>query len=277
MTLNEQKLLGLSKREAATLKALRRQSLSVSALSRETAIPKTTLNYLVRKLAKRGFLISLPHRRRQLWALDVKNKFNSSSGFNQPSEIKIPISPETTLEIYRGAKNIFKLWQKLSASPGPERFYAIQPDKSFNQAMERLLDKTPYEDLVEINSRFKKHKIIVDGIVHERSADTVPKTITKKGYDPARFIAGFPGRIAATVKLPDDFMDLGVEMFIRGKMFVVIYWADELGLVINNREVVSFFKEMFQSVKFLCKRYDQGERMAQKLVELSRSAQSGRI
>ncbi len=269
-------ILGLSKTDEAIMTALATEKLTVSALSRKTRIPKTTLNYSVRKLECRGLLVFIKKGERKLWSLndtdaiggDLATIMKSLRTNTGNSISTIPISENTHIKIYHGTKSLYKLWEKFVSLPKTTRLYAIQPDKSFNSAIKSVIKCLSFNDLVLLNEKILDSKIIVEAMVHERSAETVPKTISSLGHDPVLFLKGFPARLADTAKLPSDFMDVNAEMYIYNDTFTVIHWEDEIAISIINKDVAKFFKEMFESLKFFNIKYNQNERMAKKIKEI---------
>lgn len=271
-------LLGLSKNELKVVESLFTSPKLVADIARNIKLPKTTINYIVLKLKKRGLIFALPYGKRHSWSL-VDN-FNLVESFTSLAQLfikdghtdikTISISKNTRIQLYRGTKSLYKLWLIMSSLPRLERLYAIQPDSSFNLALNHFLKHFSYDEINEINHRIKKNKIIIEAIVHEQSAETIPKTIAAKGYHPTQFLDGFKDRLADTVKLPEGFMDVGTEMYMFNKTLVIIQWNNELGISITNPDIVTFYKGMFESLKFLSKKYNQNERIAQKNIELSK-------
>jgi sugar-specific transcriptional regulator TrmB len=269
-------ILGLSKIDKAIMTVLSLEKLTVSALSRKTQVPKTTLNYAVKKLERRGLLVFVKKGERKLWALNDADTIDSEFASikkslwknTKNSIVTIPISENTRIEIHQGTESLYKLWEKFVSLPKTTRLCAIQPDKSFNTAIKSIIEGLSFTDLVLINESILNSKIIVDAMVHERSAETVPKTISSLGHNPIPFLKGFPNRLADTAKLPSDFMDANAEMYIYNDTFIVIHWEDKIAVSITNKDVAKFFKEMFESLKFFNVKYNQNERMSKKIKEL---------
>lgn len=282
MNKQQQRLLGLTHEQVRVIETLARTPMTVAELSRETAIPKTTLNYLVKTLVHRGLLIAKPRGTRKLWTLQDADVLRNSllsiksliGSAKTGSATIVSLSSESRVEIYQGAENLYSLWKKLSSLAKFERLLAIQPDASFNMAIEHILKKLPYDSLIEINKRFVQSKMIIEGIVHEKSADTIPKAIARKGFDPKMFLSGFKERLADTVTLPSGFLDIGAELYIYRDTVLIIQWEHEVGIRITDSNVAMLLKEMFNALKYLCKKYDQNERMAQKIIDHSESGKN---
>ena len=269
-------LLGLSNLEEKVITVLSTQRLNISDISRKVKAPVTTLNYIVYKLQKRGLLKTIDYGKRKLWTIAdtvlLRKQFITIAElFNNEKEngiTNIPISTSTGIEIYRGTKSLYRLWKKLISSSKEGRLYAIQPDKSFNSAVTHIIKELSYTTLVDINKEIKENKIIVDALVHEHTADTLPKTILSTGYNPVEFLDSFKGRLAATAKLPPTFMDVSAEIYLHNKTVTIIHWDDEVAISITNKDTVTFFKEMFNSVKFFSETYNQTEKIAKKVSEI---------
>jgi len=269
-------LLGLSRAEEKVLFIIASEKLSVSEISRRSKIPKTTLNYVVRKLENRGLLEYIKKGERKLWMIsdahDLCNRFTalgeSFGGRTGEGITTISISRNTRVEIYQGTESLYKLWGKFVSLHKTERLYAIQPDKSFNSAISHIIKKLSFKDLVDMNEKILNSNIIVEALVHERSVESIAKTISSFGHDPVPFLAGFLNRPADTARLPADFMDVNAEMYMHNDTFTIIHWADTTAVSITNKDVTRFFKEMFESLKYFCEKYDQNERVARKIAEM---------
>src|SRR3989338_10371095 len=124
-------ILGLNRNELKTIKSLSGMTQNIADLSRGTGLPKTTLNYIVRKLKQRGLLTTEPKGKRNLWKIrdnnDLREIFLSlGREFTNNKDVNIssiPISTNTTIEFYRGAKSLYQLWQKMSSLPRFTRLY----------------------------------------------------------------------------------------------------------------------------------------------------------
>lgn len=278
MNKNHKALIGLSSNEYEIISKITNQPLSVTDLSKATNIPKTTLNYLVRKLKRRGWITSIPHGKRQLWVTlqssDLQQLFIDISALfsdckNKQSIQNIYSSQMTNLKIYHGTKNIYTLWSNMASFSKSGRLYAIQPDISFNLALKYLVKEVGYDNLIKINNQIKQNKIIVDAIVHRRSIKTVANTLSSEHQNPIDFLKSFSGRSASTVELPDDFMNIPLEIYLYKKTLAIIYWPEQLAITIDNENIASFFLSIFESIKFLSKKYNQNELAAQEVVRLS--------
>ena len=52
----------------------------------------------------------------------------------------------------------------------------------------------------------------------------------------------------------------------------LVNWEALYAISIEDRELSTLFKGLFDSLKHLCERYDQGARMAKKVVDLTTSS-----
>lgn len=266
MDAKQTRLLGLSKVEQKVLAALSLTPASIAELSRTARLARTTVNYAIRNLDKRGLLSISKKGKRKLWSLE--------GGTSSDGVTPFPVSAETSIEIRRGASAIYDLWWSMTSTPKFRRLYAVQPDKSFNLAVEHFVRERSSQALIELNERIRKNKVIVEAAVHETTAETIPRTLQSSGQEAVPFLKSFMGRMADTVKLPPEFMNYGTEIFFCDDVFAIIHWEDEVAVVIKNKEVVAFFKGMFESLKYLCARYDQSEKMAKKIIELETTSGS---
>jgi hypothetical protein len=148
-----------------------------------------------------------------------------------------------------------KMFERLLNLPSNSRVKGIQPDKSLSQAIKRV-------DIAEwskINRVIKEKKLIFEGVVHEKSVDTILKDLGKNRALVA--YESFIGRLEDYVKIPDDFANVESEIYIFGGSVYIINWNRETALEIRNNDMVELLTAMFSCVKELGQRYSQNMKM----------------
>lgn len=236
-------ILGLRKHEKLVLSAISSESKHISLISRHTKIARTSLLYILKKLEKRGLVIRIQIQKMYYWKSDTVNALRAIN--NSGSEITV----------YEGKESILNMYERLIDLPQNTRIKGIQPDKSIKQAIKHV----DVKEWDRINKIIKDKKFVVEGIVHEKSVDTILKELGKDGAKIA--YNSFIGRLEDYVKIPDDFADVESEIYIFGRSVYILNWGKEMALEIRNKDMVELLTAMFSCVKELGQRYSQNQKM----------------
>jgi sugar-specific transcriptional regulator TrmB len=273
-------ILGLNKEQSLIIKSLAVDSKNISQIASEANIPRTSILAHLRKLEKRQIVAKDFHGKRAYWRVNDLDVIERSF-YKNLAELKINNSNNHTkilqssenvqITYHHGVKSIYQIWDEISGLPKHTRIYGIQPDTSFNMAIKNGLAEMSLKKLIEINDRIRKNEIIIEAIVHEKSVETLASIIQEKigVKGVAEFFESFQGRLTDTVKLPDGFLDTNAEIYIAGSALYIVSWKDLYAITIRDYDLVLLCRGLFDSLKHLCERYDQGAKMAQKVVKLS--------
>lgn len=255
------KLLGLSDSEVKIIKTLKK-GLTISDLSIQSEIPRTSLYYMLSKLKERGFLYKNRINRKEIWnqtepeelARLYRDTANLFSAYNSPKHI-----PEITT--LKGSKEMVNVFREIANMPSKSRFYCIQPKLSLINAV----DKLDIKDAIGFNKTVKENQLIVEGIIHEKGTEEMIKNIPKD--DKKKFLESFSGRSADTVKLPESFLEYTkAEIYYYQDKVAIVNWDKEFAIIIENKDVFELLIEMFKSTKYMLGKYDQNEKIARMLV-----------
>jgi len=277
--MNYKSILGLSTEQAKIVASLIKQSKNISQISRDTNVPRTSILAHLNKLHSRKIVTKEKVGKRILWKTnnveEIEKQFYKNLSElkikNSGNQIKIlQSSNEAKIIYYHGTKSIYQIWKHLSNLSKHNRIYGIQSDTSFKTATERLQSELPMKTFLKINEDIKKNKIIVEALVHEKTVETLAKSINKKYIK--QFFESFQGRLTDTSKLPDNFLDINAEVYMNDDTLYLVNWEALYAISIEDRELSTLFKGLFDSLKHLCERYDQGARMAKKVVDLTTSS-----
>lgn len=267
LTMKNAQLWGLDKYDITILKHLSLHESTIAQIAQATGIPRTSLYYMLPKLEQRAFVVSTKKDKKILWKLvtpaEIQKKYNESLHTSiSPSEAIIPISTATSLEIYRGDKNVLNAWKQISDLPPRSRVLGIQPEQSLLMA----ITKNNIQDVVTFNEAVKRKHIIVEGIIHKRGTDSMYKVLSKK--DGLLLLKSFANRTADTAELPDHLLtNTTAEMYLYGNKIAIVNWKESLCVIIENKDINELMHTMFASTKYLLKKYDQNEKIAQRLVD----------
>lgn len=219
--------------------------IGLSELSKKTRLPRTSLPRPIDKLISRGFVVTRRVGKRTRY-------FENVTGALQmvPS-----VSKFKTVHTLQGYKNVVTIFERLAALSPHQRFSGIQPDKSLQNAFRKL----PLNYLLKFNKTIKSKELIVEGIVHEKSINTVARHFGSKNS--RKVFDSFTGRLEDYTRIPDEFADVGAEIYLFKNSANLINWDTETAIVITDQSMVQLLKAMFDCVKTVGTRYNQGEKM----------------
>lgn len=268
------KILGLSEYEISILKHLKERDLMIADLSIVTEIPRTSLYYSLPLLEERGLIKSYRNNKKTFWkniqeeALEKtfgkkENKINNNHK-SAHNTTNVEISDSAKISI---SKAIDSLKDIVGNAYPNSRFYGIQPEASIVGAIE----KSNIDEIIDFNKKVKDKKLIVEGVIHESGTTSMVKSLS--ATDKKRLLASFSGRTADTVKLPEGFLNnTKSEIYLyEHKKIALVNWYENFSVIIENKDVYDLLMEMFRSTKYMLKKYDQNEKIARKLVELTES------
>ena len=268
-------ILGLSKAELSIIDSLeardsKNKDLSIINIAKVTGIPRTSLYYMLPKLEKRGFIEMKRNNKKIFWRKsrdeDFQRKYLRTLEDVTEKELKqfSPIGDDNRIQVLRGTNQLLTVFNELIELPNRTRIFGIQPDLSLVEVVKKI----PMKKALEICDGIKDKNLIMDGIVHEKSIDSVKKVIVNKS-DIRDFLKSFGGRSADTSKLPDNFLaDTKAETYLYEDKVTLLNWDKEIAVIIKDKDIFHLVKEMFNSTKYLMERYDQNEKVARKLVDL---------
>ena len=248
-------LLGLDSENVSILELLEAKELSIAMIASHTGIPRTSLYYMLPKLAERGFIEKTTLGKKIFWkkVSDSKILETYTSALQKESTL-----PHVTL--LSGA-NTIEVFNEIASMPRKSRFYGIQPEQSIIQAV----TKNPIEKIVAFNNKINAKEIIAEGIIHEHGTDSMVEVLSKE--DGKKLLKSFVNRSADTVKLPPTYLhDTKAEIYLYEDKVAIVNWYKEFAVIIKNKDVFDLLKSMFDSTKYLLKRYDQNEKIARKLL-----------
>lgn len=272
-------VFGLTLREVRVFQTVQKNpvGISVSEVSRKTKISRTTVGYILRGLAKRKLIGRSGTIARPLYSALTVDEMDDKLDCLRTSWLpagKGSHQPLRAISTHVGGVALYALWQEISSLPMYTRVRGIQPDASFVLALEHIHGQVPHEEIIEINRAIGRRKIIMEMVVHEQSVDSIAEVLKKQGESPLPFLETFRQRPADSAKLPEDFLNIPVEMYIFNDVAIIMYWPEEYAVRIKNQAIADFLRGMFEAVKYLSDRYNQNEKVAKKIVELAMNDQA---
>lgn len=127
-------ILGLDPEEAVVMKAIKEgRSYKVTQIAEITALPRTTVHFLLNKLAERGLAKRIKVKNHKEWALNqgevILKKLDSLKNFfsfNNISAIQRIGTPDLEITVIKGKEGIKKAYDEMLKVGKNERVYFIQ-------------------------------------------------------------------------------------------------------------------------------------------------------
>ncbi len=209
------------------LRLLATDTLHTSEISRRIKIPRTTVEYTLRTLEKSGHANSLKDGRKTVW------------------KISVPKETGDSVQIIRGIKNIIKSFEDSVNRRGLE-VVVIESDESA-----RIFERKRYNDLFKtLNHRLGETGALVYILFHQDSIGRLERMISEKKItlDTLRYLAN---RAMSSSVLPHNLFNLNLHICTIGDVVFITDFEKETSTRIVDRNLVRFFKQLFDYVSKL--------------------------
>jgi DNA-binding transcriptional ArsR family regulator len=259
-------LLHLTRQENKILKALENGDYNISDLAVLTRFPRTTLYTALSSLKKRGLITRSTKGKSVLISLvpspEISKLFaESATAFSPEGNVRVANKSKTGktsgFTLIYGKKAMFKVWQSLADINSKERFYAIQPTRSLINTVKLF---KPGE-FVPINNAIKKNKVIVDAIMKEDGFPTYMDLHKGQPDVQKKIIKSFLGRSADMSVVKNEYLNNNAELLIAPSSAFIMNWENEVGIKIENRDMIDLLRELYLLAKGYGKKIDFNEYM----------------
>lgn len=222
MNTDIKKLLNLSKREARLLEILYKNPVqNVSQLAKSVEIPRTTVKFLLGKLEKRLLVKKTASGKRFKWSLNTSN-----------IEV-LGLFEEKFVEVYKGLENFEKIYLEISELPNAERIFSFQG----NYSVKRALSQISMEFFNTVHVKFKKRKLIIVGIVGEKTIEMFKKLDSQS-------LRSHLGRATIAYVVPDAYTSFDADIFsIKDKLYLFNF-QKEIAVIITNPSITAAFHSL---------------------------------
>jgi len=242
--------LDLDEKEYKIIEAIKTAgSLRPVNIARKTGIKRTTVNFLLKKLQLRGILIKNKVKNHYEWMMSddsqIKNRIENLYNFlsTTPLEGIINLPKDIGIEIFKGKKGILEVYENILKTASHKRLSLIQGNKSVRMALKDL----PKSYITYLQERYRKHKIILDGIVGENTLDYIKvlKPEDLKIYE---------NRLVVTHVINDNFIDFDMDILVSERMVSLINYRKNLAVVIKNEDICEAISKMMESMKVISRK-----------------------
>lgn len=235
------KLLSLSKKEDKILAFLAGISHStVTDIAMEIKIPRTTIHFLLKKMAKRELVEKVAVNGHYEWKIFSKTDFSQKlrrllSDFESKTDILGGIEGQGIgVEVYSGKEKIKEIYKNILKIGSNERVYIIQGNKSAKKALEKI----EKEYFFDFHKAFKKKGIIMEGVIGESTLEIFKRLMTGE-------LESHANRLIVTHIVPDQFVDFDIDIIIYGNYVFIINLEEENTVFIKNIFIVHALKSLF--------------------------------
>ncbi len=263
-------LLQLSRKEVSILENLDENgNYTVADISRISRLPRMTLYPLLQILRKRGLLDYKRQGKRRYWfstSPEALGQTLTKLGYDisQNKKLSVSVEDHTGFTLINGKEELFNVWRELAEDNPGERIRAIQPTKSLLSALQNY---KPGE-FVPINNAIKENKIVVESLIRE---DTFPSYIATHKNNPKvqkEILESFIGRSADAVFTSNKYLNNDSDLMITKDSALLINWQNQVGVKIENKDMVMFLYELFELARGYGKKVDQNEYLRELLSKI---------
>ena len=240
-------LLELKKPEEAVLRALACEPMSVAEIARRSELPRMTAFSALQSLKRRRLAERPLVGKRHFWARAETDRVSGLLQMTFDALINPGNHGEQKLFIktYSGSEELFSVLRDLLEAHAGERLYGFQSTKSAKECIETL----GTERVVAINNLIKEKGIIVEAVLGKSFAEI------GKEYGP-EWRESYVGRAAAVTLVPEEFLDLGVDIFVFNHSLLIFHWKESTLVQIMHPEVVRTFRKLTQAFALLGRKVD---------------------
>lgn len=243
-TTTQQAFLGLSKKEAALLKAVEKSVLNTSEISTKAGLPRVTALRLLTALHARGFVARHKAAREVRWSL-VSPKLTRKRlelGLEEREKTAfgklIPLSDIASVSIYRGHHEMLLSNQKfIQSGRAGERLYCIEPN-----AIWRHVAKVPAADWVHLNRLLKQKQIIAEIILepgYEKALGHIESLLSESFFAISK----------DTRVMPAEIMQTPVEILIFRDQALLADWEQLIAVEVTSASMVKALKGLFVTIQ----------------------------
>lgn len=240
-------LFGLSALESKVLEAVRLEAKIVAKIARDTKTPRTSIDAVVERLARRG-LLQKNKREKRFYYRRTSNQDIIQQFFlckNLPSGVyDVPLFENSKIIIHSGTEEILNIYELLFTKYSKSRIYGIQPTSS---AL-RILDKIPQKKVDYINSLISKNKTVNEVIIEDDYFEKIKSSNPKnfKGW-----LKIFINRAAITHVVKKGAISFQSELILHDKTALLIEWQNSIAIEISHPEIVKMFFDLFRNFQLL--------------------------
>jgi hypothetical protein len=238
---------------------------STAEIVRGTEMPRTTVLRILQKFHERGFVRK--HRitrRRSGWQIisikDIELSMETllsdfGIGQNEKKPTRI-MKDEHEVVVYRGKKEMMELAKMADTFFSGERILWLRSSKLWSEWVKHGFKNR----ITEVIKLFREKGVITEFILDENFIQS------DFAYGGKKFIKEYYRYPAIVHTIPDKYLNFFSDIMVFRDAVSIMNWKDEMAVLIRNRDLVSFFKSIFEYVEDNSKRVNISE-LAEKYLE----------
>ena len=249
------KILNLGSKEAAILDVLKVvNSAKVTLIAQKTLIPRTTVEFLLKNLQKRGFVDKIKIANHYEWQKisddNLAGQFRYLiNNLDFYSEVIGKIEDKSlVIDVFRGEKKIIEVAKQILKFKIHERVYYIQSAFSAQYQIAHFAE----EFYLNFQAELKKSGIIMEVIAAEGILPYF-KQLSKKGLE------SHLGRPIITYLVPDQYVNFEADIIIHQNKVIIINYEDESISIVKNKLVAVIMMNLFELIKVHSRKIDLNE------------------
>lgn len=262
--------LGFSKNAVALIVALLRiKRGTVTQITEEAHIPRTTAYSILSELSQKGLVVEEKKGPRAVWAIVSPAKFYEE--INSSTQQLKTILPEmrelfgaaeaeeklpARISSYRGKKAVLNLYEQILDLSKGERVFVIQG----GSGVEKLFDHLTLATIEDWQGRFKKKGIVMEALVNQHVVDLLLRSRKE-------VLRAHADRSIITWVVPKTFFDVAADLYVFRDKLILIDLARETGATIESRELSAMYRQLFAIAKMSAKQIDLNALIKKKLGE----------
>ena len=259
----------LNKREEQVLRALAERRIGGAALARELKLPRTTLDYILRKLQARGFVKRVYVGGQVRWTRESQEtcfelyEQTLNTLFNTQETKQLQKHMGTNTRYLSGTRALFQFYVDVVSSKTNigRHFQSMQSVASGDLAIQKLRNlQLPLDH--KVNSRVVQDEMVTEAIVPNTYYQTLGEKAGKQ------WLEQFARRTASTAVMQEEFIQFSTELWLYNGKVGLLNWEDEHGLIIENPGVHAMFQTFFTFMHHSGKRIDQNAHVRELLKKM---------
>ena len=241
ITAEQARIFGLVEQEKKILNLLlhSKNDLIATDICEKISEPRTTVNFHLRKLLAKGWVVRLkkPGFPYPLWRLVEKNNIKNSAN-NFFTQLGISPAALATSIPKEGYEQILTAYEKILEVGKEERVFIIQGSRAPEEALNRL----SVEFVEKMHAIQKQKPIILEGITSQKGLAVFEKMNHRE-------LQSHYGRLTVVYVLPDEFLDFDEEIYIFQKSLVIIQLGAGRSFVIEDETTARVFRMLIEFIK----------------------------
>lgn len=275
---NTLNILGLTDFEKRIVQSLDTAK-SLSEISGETKIIRTSVAYNLKVLIQRGLVYKIKYKKRYRYIALSPDQLSVALGEiiteatkSKRVGVRIKTTEEDEFIVHVGSQEIIPAFKRIAEKNKNTRIKAIQHHKSFT---DQVTTATATE-IKSFNSTIIKNNIIIEGILNESAYETYLDEIKSDPKNTREAIETLGGRMADYYIFPDNRFDCHSEIWIFKATTLIINWKKQVAIEIINTDMAQLTGDMYEYVKGGCRKIDHNEMMRQLIKKVSEDVTDSR-